>query len=53
MLCPALWCVLNGAAGLADLNEAGTGLQLWLESITCYLVTSSGWARRWWLPQNT
>lgn len=28
MLGPALWCVLNGAAGLADLNEAGTGLQL-------------------------
>lgn len=28
MLCPALWCVLNGAAGLADLNEVGTGLQL-------------------------
>lgn len=53
MLCPALWRVLNGAAGLEDLNEVGTGLQLWLESITCYLVISSGWARRWWLPQNT
>lgn len=28
MLCPALWRVLNGAAGLEDLNEVGTGLQL-------------------------
>lgn len=28
MLYPALWRVVNGAAGLADLSEVGSGLQL-------------------------
>lgn len=48
MVC-AKWC---GRPGRSEWGRHWTAALL-TESITCYLVISSGWAGRWWLPQNT